>query len=264
MSALKSTMLIVVATCCFVTCAGAQSNCSDSGGNGRKRAAKVQHYGHANQHRYQHNHVYSHGYGHNYVARYTHYSAALLHGKADLIRSRGAANLLNAQAATQAEEARTRDLENDVFELNTRLERRRINSETRFGHLRAIAAERKTLQTHLVSVGAVGAKRLVLTELDPTTGQLQWPLLLQSRHFAKARRPVDGLFAVRAKRGSIHPDDYIPFRNWIERIKGELKNHIDTLPKEDYAVAQDFLRRIIVEVRLPVEPGLDAAFLVSK
>ncbi len=100
--------------------------------------------------------------------------------------------------------------------------------------------------------------------MNPETGQLRWPLLLQTQHFARARGPVDRLFEMRARFGQIHPDHYLPFRNWIEKIKVELHLSVNTLPKEDYAAAQDFLRRIIVEVKLPVAQPATAAQLVTK
>lgn len=258
MSALKSAVF-TIATLCLVTTASAQSNCSGSHCDDGQRN---HHDGHLH-----HGYIGTYGYGYSYRPTW---SEGYLRGKADLVRSQGMANLLNAQAWTQAEEARARNLENKVLALNTYHERRRINTETRFGHLHAKAVERKADQAQFVSTAldnGIDPRRpvgLSPAELNRRTGELNWPLLLQTEHFARARGSVDHFFAMRAKFDGINPDHYIPFRNWIERIKAELHLSVNTLPKEDYAAAQDFLRRIIAEVKLPAHPLPPATQLVAK
>ena len=244
MPTFKTSLLAIVATVCFVSTAAAQTHTSGAYGSLGPSYA---------------HHTYAHpwrGYW-GFRRGYPHSWADVLHGQADVIRSRGLANLLNAQAWTQAEEARSRDLANDVLELNTYYERRRINTQERFGHLHALAQSRKAERAEYVKVSLQNGidpskpARLTPQELDPATGQLRWPMLLQTKHFDRARGPVDTLFARRAKFGNIHPDHYIPFRNWIEKVKAELHRNVNSLPKEDYAVAQDFLRRLITEARSP-------------
>ena len=208
---------------------------------------------------------YRHGYR-GYVLPYSgiDYGFAA-RGAADLIRARSEANLTNAQAATQGEVARTERLKNDVFALETRLERKRINKVSRFGHLHARGAE--AAQMKLASTLPQGMvpdqKRLGPDELEPSTGKVAWPLILAMSHFEDVRRPVDDVFAARAAAGSLHPDDYLPLLGLIDQVMEEIQINAAIFPKQDVADAQNFLRRMKAEARLPAMPVASASQLVS-
>ena len=243
MSALKTNLLIALSCVCFAGAVNAQTSQSNHDRHHRHRG---RYFGHLVR-----------GY-HNayYVPRYPTRYESYARGAAHLIHARAQANLVNAQAWTQAEVARAESLKNDVFTMETRLEKRRINTQSRFGHLHALAAERKArkaehgierLTAHLDPVPI----RLLANEIDTNTGQLTWPLVLQVSHFDKARKPLDTVFAERAKSGSINPNHYLPLRNWVQRMNQEVESLTGTLPKEDIAEAQDFLRRLVEEARLP-------------
>jgi hypothetical protein len=182
------------------------------------------------------------------------------HEVADIVRSRAAANLVNAQARTQNEVARSARMDNRVKALHTYIARRSINSELRFGHLRArgdaIRATKvdATLVAHQAGIRLSDDPRLSDEEVNQVTGRLHWPLLLQMEHFNKARKPVNEIFASRARVGQVNPDHYLPLCDWIEKVSNELTKNVDNYPEADYAEAQDFLRRLLVEVRLPSAP----------
>jgi hypothetical protein len=96
--------------------------------------------------------------------------------------------------------------------------------------------------------------RLSDEEVNQVTGRLHWPLLLQMEHFNRARKPVNEIFASRARAGQVNPDHYLPLCDWIKKVSDELTKHVDDYPEVDYAEAQDFLRRLLVEARLPSAP----------
>tara|TARA_R110002049_G_scaffold72490_6_gene187363 strand:+ start:43102 stop:43929 length:828 start_codon:yes stop_codon:yes gene_type:complete len=255
-----------------VTLVANQASAQSPGGSassGRRLAT------HGVFHGYAHHHSNYGGYGHRgYRHGYRGYVlpgsgsdwAAAAHGASDLIRSRAQANLTNAAARSQNEVARTQRLENDVFALETRLQRQHINKTSRFGHLHARGAEMAEMK--LASQSHPGfedaAKRLQVNELDPQTGRLAWPLLLAMSHFENLRRPVDDVFAARADAGSLHPDDYLPLLDLIDQVMAEVEVNAPIFPKRDFADAQDFLRRMKVEARMPAIPAASDMQLASR
>ncbi|NNE00219.1 MAG: hypothetical protein HKN47_23105 [Pirellulaceae bacterium] len=245
----KTAFAFVVAVACWSNASMAQHPGTgvgyESGKHHHRGGYRVQYHGHASPH------------GHwAYRPNYANYGYNG-HEVADVIRSRGQANLLNAQARTQNEIARSAALDNDVKELATYHERRQINRTTRFGHLHARGEQLRASKAQAEHEAQLAGFRiedvagLTPDELDPVTGQLAWPLLLQGTHYNRARQPVDIIFATRAQAGQVNPDHYLPLRDWIDRVDYELDCYVHLYPKADYAKAKDFLRRLMIEARLP-------------
>lgn len=234
----KTAILSLIAAICISTTGYGQS--TESGkfaSHGEQKISQHRHGGHFRFHVPRH-----YGYG---VRTYNPYAYLGPSGfeVASMIRARGEFNLLSAQARTQNAAAYRMELENNLQTLATRLERRRVNSEYRFGHLHANAEKRRA--------EALIAKATRPQTVEPTTGIVRWPLVLSTKHYEKARRPIDFVFAERAKVGRINPDHYQPMCDWIEQIKCELKDHINEFKMVDYIEAQAFLRDLIEEARLP-------------
>ena len=188
------------------------------------------------------------------------------HEIADVVRSQATANFVNAQARIQDELARSARMENSIRALETHLARRSINTERRFGHLHArgefvrAAKAEVMLVTHQMDLKLHDEDKLTSKEINVVTGQLYWPLLLRMEHYENARKPVDEIFVTRARVGRINPDHYLPLCDWIEKVRVELTKNVDHYPQADYAEAQSFLRRLIVEARLPTSTKMEMQF----
>ena len=178
----------------------------------------------------------SYGYGYRYP--YDH-----RFGTAELIRAAAEANVLNAQARTTNLHADRLQLENSVEFLHTRLERKRINRESRFGHLHRrgelVRAEK------LAKAAAEPAEKPIVDK----SGRLNWPLLLRTSHYEKARQPIDTVFHERTLNGRVNPDHFLPMRDWIVRIEDELKANVADYELQDYLDAKRFLRDLLSEAR---------------
>jgi len=193
-----------------------------------------------------------HGYP-RYRRGYSGYPYDPRFGIAAIVRATGQTNLLNAHARTQHARAARLEMENSVQFLQTRLERQRINKESRFGHLHRrgqMVRAQKRAQEMLVSHQE--SRRPIV---DPSTGAVDWPLLLRTSHYDRARQPIDLVFRNRSKFGSINPDHFLPMRDWIERIQAELKANVADYEMEDYVEARDFLRALIDEARQDLRGG---------
>ena len=188
------------------------------------------------------------------------------HEIADIVRSRASANLVNAQARTQNEVARLARMENSVTSLHTYHQRRSINTERRFGHLHArgeyvrASKDNAKLVAHQAGLELRGEGMLTREEINAVTGELHWPLLLQMQHFDNARRPVNEVFVTRARVGQINPNHYLPLCDWVKKVSDELTRNLDHYSQADYAEAQSFLRRLLVEARLPASANTSMQF----
>ena len=266
MSKLAKTLLIaaIAVVCSSSTLSAQKLYSSDSGGDSNQR-----HHDYAVHHHGRHGVFYGHRYRGGYRPNYGH-TYFNGHEIADVFRARAQANLLNAQARTQNEVARTARLNNDVHQLNTHIERRRINSTVRFAHLHVRGEQLRAAKADAASVAHVNGldpnadRRLSPVELSPISGTLRWPLLLQTEHYADARTPVNQVFASRAQDGQINPDHYLPLRDWVAKVSEELEKHIHKYPESDYAHAQDFLRRLVIEASLPAARPMSSIQFVSK
>lgn len=209
----------------------AQSSCS-----GNVHQHRIGHYGY--HHRYR---SPAYGYGFRPVGYDYRY------GTAELLRASATANVLNSQARALNAQTVQVEMENSVQFLATRLERKRINHESRFGHL----AERKELaRMQRINQAVLVASSAPKPVVDPRSGAVEWPLLLRMSHYAKARSPIDSVFHARHLHGSINPDHFLPMRDLIERIQDELKSNIAHYEMEDYLDAQAFLRQLLEEARI--------------
>ena len=186
--------------------------------------------------------VYGYGYRpYGYDHRY---------GTAELLRSAAIAGVNHSRArAINAQTARA-EMENRVQYLLTRLERKRINHESRFGHLEE-RKERVRLEKAKEAMLASHAEPE--TVVDRRSGVVRWPLLLRTSHYVNARRPVDIVFEQRRERGRINPDHFLPLCDWIEKIQAELKSKMAQYEMQDYMEAQDFLRGLIDEARIDLD-----------
>src|SRR5690606_29529356 len=118
-------------------------------------------------------------------------------GFADIVRSAGEYNLNTSEAAINVEQARSMNLDNHLKYAQTYFEMRQLNRQAR-------AAERPQRLTteQLFRIAQDQApNRLTSSDLDPLTGDITWPIVLQDAPFAEYRQTLSALFADRAREG---------------------------------------------------------------
>jgi hypothetical protein len=185
-----------------------------------------------------------------YYGQYHHASTVeegAANGMANVIQSAGAANLLNSQAARNYEEARSRDLDNRLKATNTYFEMRKMNQEYR-------AAERgpKPTSEQMFRLAKERApSRLGPNDLDPLTGQISWPVILEDEAYKEYRERLDSLFATRARyHGQIGADQYLELQRTAKALDAELKTRIKDYPPGDYVKAKGILDSLAYEASL--------------
>lgn len=170
------------------------------------------------------------------------------YGMAQMMRAQGYENLLNSEAAKNWEQATTLDMQNRLQWTETYFEMRKVNREAR-------AAEAPPPVTHdrAIRLAKMAApRRLESTQLDPVTGQIDYPLVLRDEAFKPYRDRLDALFARRASTGgSIQFEDYQEIQGTVKEFIDALKSRVGQYAAGEYGQARTFLNSLAHETRFP-------------
>jgi hypothetical protein len=111
----------------------------------------------------------------------------------------------------------------------------------------AVAKERGPAPTkeQLVRIAKDGIpKPLSPSMMDPVTGRLSWPPMLQIDRYAAQRDTVDEILAKTARYGSMGYSDQLKARQAIESMFAAMKSQIRDVPVADYMASRDFLESL--------------------
>jgi hypothetical protein len=169
-------------------------------------------------------------------------------GYADIVRSRGMANLMNSQAAKEYELARREYLDNRLKATQTYFEMRRYNQEAR-------AAERSSplsTEQYVRLARQQAPERLSVSQLDPFTGKITWPSTLLRKEYAERVNEINTLFSVRAA-GTVLTNGEI--QTACDDLLARLKTDINKFKQNDYIHAKNFVQSLSYESTLAQLPG---------
>jgi hypothetical protein len=163
------------------------------------------------------------------------------HGFADVVRSQGMAHLYNAQAATEAQKARSAYLDNQYKATQTYFEMRRYNTEAR----RAERSAPLSTEQYVRLARAEAPQTLTNTQLDPLTGTIGWPAPLALPEYAMFRTSIERLFADRYSGYS----SFAQIQQAVQAFADQLKADIMRFQANDYVAAKKFLDSLIYAAR---------------
>jgi len=170
-----------------------------------------------------------------------------LRGMAARVYAQGLYNRLNAEARVIHAEAARREVENREMAAETYFAMRAANREAR-------AAERGPRPTaaYLARL-AEQAKpdRLSPGEINTTTGEVSWPLLLQGDEYAQLRADLEDVFITRAAVGEVGLEEQAKVALAAKAMLSQLKQVVRDVRPMDYTAAQQFIRSLAQEVKLP-------------
>ncbi len=164
-------------------------------------------------------------------------------GIADVIRSQGAANLMNSEAAINIQEARRRYIENRLQGTQTYFEMKQINQQYR-------NAQRSPPPTQQQAIRMSKSRlpdRLSANKIDPLTGQLSWPLGLRLDSLKEGRDRLEVLFAARADKGFLTPDQFIEVKQLTSEMTEEFRKYSQQLGGNASIEARKFLESLAYE-----------------
>jgi hypothetical protein len=180
---------------------------------------------------------YSSGYGSST------YEEGVQRGFADIVRSAGAANLMNSEAAKNYEDARKKYIENRLQATETYFEMRRVNQESRA----ALRPRPLSTEQYVRLARQQAPERLSVSQLDPLSGTIGWPRVLMSERYKADRELLQTLFKERS-RGVAH--NYEEIREACDALLAKLKADASRIDANDFIRAKNFVDSLSYEVRL--------------
>jgi hypothetical protein len=168
-------------------------------------------------------------------------AGSAMSGMANAISAKGNANLSNSAAAVNMTQAQKNEIQNHQQYENTYFQMQQTNQ----AYQKAQEGPQLT-EEQIARMARDAAPRPVSADqVNPTTGQIAWPEVLQEDSFATQRAAVDQLSATKAAHGSLSFSDQMAARKTIESMYAGLKSQIRDVPPQDYAVSNRFLRSLI-------------------
>jgi hypothetical protein len=162
-------------------------------------------------------------------------------GAADVVQAAGAANLMNSMAAINVEQARSQYIDNRLKGTKTYFEMKQYNKDYRDAN----KAPRPTSEQLFRLAKEATPKKLGPDSLDPVTGRINWPEVLQSDDFTECRDTLEALYANRAyASGNINLEQYNAIRQSIGQMRGLLKAKANDLPPQVFSRASTFIRQL--------------------
>ncbi|MCA9269559.1 MAG: hypothetical protein KDA41_13855 [Planctomycetales bacterium] len=186
------------------------------------------------------------GYGYGGYHHASTVQEGVQRGFADIVRSAGEANLRNSEAAINYEDARSKYFDNRLKGTNTYFEMRQMNKQYRNAERTAPLSSEQ-----LYRIAAESApKKLRASDLDPLTGDITWPLILQADEFSERREQLDALFLDRAS-GRASTQNMLDIQRIVQLTMDDLKANIRAYPANEYMQAKKFLESLAFSSRSP-------------
>lgn len=176
------------------------------------------------------------------------YAEGVQRGYADVVRSQGAANLMNSAAAQNYEQARSMYFDNRIQGTQTYFDMRKMNRQ-----YRQQEATPRLSSEQLFRIAAEQAPdKLSSSDLDPLTGDITWPLILELPAYEPYRQKLESLYSERVDRGGVAgPENYLDIQKTAKAALADLRTNIKDYPPDDYLKAKKFLENLAYTARFP-------------
>ena len=162
-------------------------------------------------------------------------------GFASVVRSAGAANLMNSAALSNVEDARSKNIDNRLQATKTYFEMKRYNKDYRD----ATSKPRPTSEQLFRLAKGATPNQLSPIDLDPVTGMINWPAVLKTDSFEEQRGNLEALYADRANAGGkIEIQQYQEIRKNVRAMQAELRGQIKDIPPQVFTSANAFLKKL--------------------
>jgi hypothetical protein len=172
-----------------------------------------------------------------------------LQGLASVVRAQGDYNLSTSAAAVNLTTAAHQAIQNDKDFVEAYFAIRAFNRQAREAEN---AKDRQITQEWLRFHPSVKPKRLSPSELDPVSGTINWPMLLQSDELANLRQDIQKAFAERHQLGMMGYNNYRLVQQTTNLLLSEMLDKIQSLAPSEYVQAKRFIEALIYEASLPL------------
>ena len=164
-----------------------------------------------------------------------------LNGMGNVISSKGNYNLATSEAAINMTQAQQNEIQNHLTYENTYFQMKETNQAYKEAH----AKPRPTEEQLARFAREAAPQPLSPSEVDPVSGAINWPNVLQQDSFAAQRTALEQLSAQKAAYGSLSTSDEMAARKTIESMFAQLKSQVRDVPTQDYIASKHFLQSMI-------------------
>jgi hypothetical protein len=167
-------------------------------------------------------------------------AGSAMNGMANAISAKGNYNLSTSAAAINMTQAEKQSIQNQQQWTNTYFDMRATNRAAR----KAEAGPTPTME-QIARFARDGApKPLASDQMNPVSGTVNWPGLLQQEQFAPQRTEVEQLLAKQATYGRLDYTDQTKARQAIESMNAGLKAQVKDVPPMDWTASNSFLKSL--------------------
>jgi len=166
-------------------------------------------------------------------------------GMADVIRSRGAANLMNSEAAINIEQARSANIDNHLKYTQTYFQMKTINKQYRDAQRRPPPTQQQAIRYNQARL----PDRLTAQNINPLTGDIKWPFAFQINEFKDYKAQMQAIFEKRAEQGFLDPYQFAEVKDLAAGMESELKKHRNILGGNATIEARKFLESLVYEAQ---------------
>lgn len=159
-------------------------------------------------------------------------------GMSEAIRAQGDKNLRDAQAADIGEDARSKYIDNRLKATEAYWERKKIYDQNMAEQRYAEAQVRREHRARNM-LGPI-----TNSDLDPTTGEVHWPMICRDDQYAEYREPLTQLFEKRGAQGELSTAEYMQAKQLIDDFHSAIHANKDTYPKKPLSQSLRFLLKL--------------------
>lgn len=171
--------------------------------------------------------------------------------RANTIRAQGEYNQMQAAAMVDYETARSQYIENQKQWTQVYMERQRAAAELNMKNQEEAQARAELIKAFNAANPPAGPARLTSTQLNPSTGAINWPAGLAGAAFDGPRKAVETQFALRSHTDT-HSGIAADVEKSVNEMRSTLRAKIREIPTQDYLEARRFLDSLVAESRLAV------------
>jgi hypothetical protein len=173
----------------------------------------------------------------------TTYEEGAQRGFADVVRSAGLNRLQTSVAMKNVEEARRAYIDNRLKATQTYYDMKRMNDDYRDSK----RSQPLSFEGYVRLARIQAPERLSVSQLDPFTGSIAWPAILQERKYAADRDLIEQLYEERANEVASNKRE---IQAACDNLLHALQADIDLYAQNDYVRAKRFVESLRHEALL--------------
>jgi hypothetical protein len=168
-------------------------------------------------------------------------AGSAMNGLGNAMSGAGSMHLSNSAAAINMTQAQKNEIQNQQLGATTYFQMRDQNETWQKAHRDTPPTKEEMARW----ARDAAPKPVTASEVDPSTGRINWPAMLQQDSFGPQRTDLDQLMAKKATYGQLSYADQMDAHNTIESMFAILKSQVKTALPAEYVASRNFLQTLI-------------------